>query len=256
MTPSPRCDSDTPSTRGEAKIDIGRQGILPPTRRFYAVRVKWLRFPRVVGVIVVAYFLVVTAYFAYETVRRVSSSRTPPRQRHRRRPRAAPDRRLRPACRPPGPTSRWPRRSATWWMGRPTSTPPPTGWSVRSYKVGDAIEVLYDPSQSRTGPPSRRGPSPAAADHGRLRDGGGGARRRLDPHPEPRSGPRPAPPSSRDAANRELEVSLGVDQRDFVRPAGRADVRLRPLSAWQTSSRSIPGEQPGRHADETATNDG
>ena len=34
------------------------------------MRVKWLRFPRVAGVIVVAYFLVVTAYFAYETVRR------------------------------------------------------------------------------------------------------------------------------------------------------------------------------------------
>lgn len=30
----------------------------------------WLRFPRVVGVVAVAYFLVVTAYFAYETARR------------------------------------------------------------------------------------------------------------------------------------------------------------------------------------------
>lgn len=33
------------------------------------MHVKWVRFPRVVGGIVVVYFLVVTAYFAYETVR-------------------------------------------------------------------------------------------------------------------------------------------------------------------------------------------
>ena len=32
--------------------------------------VKWLRFPRVVGVIAVVYFVVVTGYFAYETTRR------------------------------------------------------------------------------------------------------------------------------------------------------------------------------------------
>ena len=31
---------------------------------------KWLRFPRLLGILVVAYFLVVTAYFAYETARR------------------------------------------------------------------------------------------------------------------------------------------------------------------------------------------
>jgi Protein of unknown function (DUF3592) len=32
--------------------------------------VKWLRFPRVAGLVLVAYFAVVTAYFAYETARR------------------------------------------------------------------------------------------------------------------------------------------------------------------------------------------
>ncbi len=253
VTPSPRCDSDTPSTsRCRPKIDTRRRTNFRTGRHFYAVRVKWLRFPRVVGVIVVVYFLVVTGLLRVrDGASRVSSSRTP-------RPVNGIVVALEP--RPIAGSTRV-QASGTdiplapqvrYVVGGQTYLYTASHGVVGSeLKVGDAIEVLYDPSQSRTGPPSRRGPDPAAAHHGRVRDGGGGPQRRLDPHPEPRIRLRSR---STDALRRARAESSRPHRRRAASER-TPDPRVVPtwaghrFVAWQTSSRSIPGRLPGgRHS--------
>lgn len=115
------------------------------------MRVKWLRFPRVLGVIVVAYFLVVTAYFAYETLRRDQfiANATPingtvvalePRP-------VAGTTRVQPSGTdlPLAPQVRYVVNGRTYLY---TASHGVVGSQL---KVGDAIEVLFDPSNPERG---------------------------------------------------------------------------------------------------------
>ncbi len=107
---------------------------------------RWLRFPRIVAVVVVAYLLVVTAYFAFETTRRSRfiADATPTTGVVI----AMEPRPLAGTTRVPAIGDDVPRAPEVRYevAGRTYLYTPTHGLLGSAVQVGDQIEVLYDPA--------------------------------------------------------------------------------------------------------------